>query len=385
MENAFFAPHRLVLTSIVLAVLLVGGCGSSQPAADRRETAVPPLPDGLFVVGYHAWWTRESWRTYDFTSLDELLFFQVELNGNGTLADRHGWPDVWFPMTRAARSQGVGVAPTVTIFDQEKFVGLFGSSEARQTLLRTLTGLLEDATFSTGLHLDFEIYRPVPPEVRANLTTFVRDLRGAMDEIRPGLSLSMFLPAFDQSDVFDETALARYASYFVVQGYDLHARRDEQAGPVAALDRWGRRNWRAIVQRLKDLGIPPRKIVMAVPYFGYEWPTVSDAPGARTRGPGTLILHLPVDTTYLQGARKVGPEEASRHGARRESLTGTPYYAYRDSTGWWQGWYEDEPSLRAKYAFVQDEGLGGVALFTLGYGNDALWRLLRESFLPVQP
>lgn len=80
----------------------------------------------------------------------------------------------------------------------------------------------------------------------------------------------MFLVADDESDVFDEASLAEVADYLVVQGYDLHARAEARAGPVAALEGWGRRNWRTIVARLVEIGVPRRKIVMSVPYFGYE-------------------------------------------------------------------------------------------------------------------
>lgn len=73
-------------------------------------------------------------------------------------------------------------------------------------------------------------------------------------------------------------------------------------------------------------------------------------------------------------------EQASRYGVRRDPASGSPYYTFQDSTGWHQRWFEDAESLRAKYKFVRENGLGGVALFPLAYGNEALWADVRAAF-----
>ncbi|MDX1547844.1 MAG: glycosyl hydrolase family 18 protein [Rhodothermales bacterium] len=365
------------LTAFATAAFVLAACGTTREAGPPAPGAGPP---GGIVAGYHAWWTGEAWQEYGYAPLDQLLFFSVDLAADGTIRDRHGWPDAWFRMAEHARRQGVCVVPVVTLLEADTFVRLFEDEAHVRQLRETLLGLLRDSPAACGIQLDAEVFRAVPSPVRAAFTAFVVDLRGAMDALRPGLSLSLFLPAFDDADVFDEAALARVADYVVVQGYDLHARNDEQAGPVAALDGWGRRNWRVIVARYLGLGVPRTKLVMAVPYFGYEWPTETDAPGARTRGPGQTILSVPVDTTHLRVRRKVGAAMAARHGLRRDPQSGTPYYAFRDSTGWHQGWFEDAESLRAKYAYVRQEGLAGVAVFTLGYGDPALAAVLRAAF-----
>jgi spore germination protein YaaH len=372
------SPLRTVPPLLVLGtgLLALGGCAP----APVREITPATAPPRYHVAGYHPWWTGDAWRTYDFTTLDELFFFSVEVAADGSLATRHGWPDVWFEMNRHALRQGTRVAPALTLTGEEAFVTLFGSEAATRTLHTTLVDLLRDSPALTGLHLDFERYEAVPEGVRAGATAFVRALRLAMDELRPGLTLSLFVSAYDAADVFDERALAPLVNFFVVQGYDLHYRNDEQAGPVAAPAGWGRRNWGTLLGRLERLGVPREKILLAVPYFGYEWPTETGAPGSRTRGPGVLLLPAAVDTAYVRGDRKVGPAGAARYGLRRDPESRTPYYAYQDSTGWHQGWFEDAESLRAKYEFVLRENLGGIAVFPLGYGDATLEAVRREAF-----
>jgi spore germination protein YaaH len=74
------------------------------------------------------------------------------------------------------------------------------------------------------------------------------------------------------------------------------------------------------------------------------------------------------------------PAVAARWGLLRDPVSGSPYYVYADATGWRQGWFEDAQSLRAKYAFVREQGLGGVAIFPLAYGDEPLWNDLRDAF-----
>jgi spore germination protein YaaH len=117
---------------------------------------------------------------------------------------------------------------------------------------------------------------------------------------------------------------------------------------------------------------------MAVPMYGYEWPTETERPGSATRGEAVEVLLAPPAGLLPELPR--AREQAARHGLRRDPESGSPYYAFQDATGWRQGWFEDAESLRAKYDFVRERGLGGIALFPLAYGDAALWDDLRDAF-----
>lgn len=363
-----------------LLLLLFAGCAAGERATDSPGP-VPPGEEGAFLAaGYHPWWLRENWSSHDFETLDALYFFEVEVGGDGAIRSRNGWPDRWLPMRREVQRRGAQVIPTVTLFDQQAFVTLFSNPDSARALRTTLVDLVRDSPGIGGLQLDFEIFQRVDPAVRNGFTAFVADLRQALRGVNPALSLSLYALAYDDSDVYDEAALARSVDYFVVQGYDLHDRNGDVAGPVAASAGWGRKNVRYVVERFLGLGVPRRKIVLAVPYFGYEWPTQTDAPGSRTRGRGETITYAEVDARYLPGTRRNARVEAARHGLRRDPASGSPYYVYQDSTGWRQGWFEDPESLRAKYDYVRAEGLRGVAVFPLGYGDETLAQTLRAAF-----
>ena len=73
---------------------------------------------------------------------------------------------------------------------------------------------------------------------------------------------------------------------------------------------------------------------------------------------------------------------AARHGRLWDAATRTPWYRYQAADGWHQAWYDDVESLTAKYDSVNRRGLGGVAIWALGYdgANPELWDLLTTWF-----
>lgn len=370
--------------SLIAVLVLIAGCRTAGPVETPDETTAPAevetATEAFVVAGYHPWWLRDAWEEYDPDVYNEIYFFSIEVDSTGGIAERNGWPDRWFRMQRELSDAGVRVTPVVTLFSQRAYEGLFETADASSQLMETLLGLVRDSPGIGGLQLDFEVYQPVAPSVRTNFTEFVERLRNEMDAIRPDLTLSLYLLAYDQSDVFDEQGIARAADYVVVQGYDLHGRTEDRTGPVAALEGWGDRNWTAIVDRFQDAGVPASKIVIGTPFYGYEWPAESPDPGARTRGTGRTISYAPVDTTYLKESPPDALEAVRRHGLRRDPASGSPYYAFEDSTGWRQGWFEDAESLERKFEWVTAQGLRGVAVFPPAYGTDELARSLRESF-----
>jgi len=362
----------------VLATLLAAALVSACAARGGMSATFPTQGDHFFVSGYHPYWAGDAWTEYPFDALDELYIFEIEVGADGTVIAPHGWPDRWTALTAAASDAGVRVTPTVSMHDPLAFEALFEDHVRIDRLITTVEGLVRQDAKVSGVHLDIEVFQPVRPGARDGFVAFVAGLRNRLEILDPTLTLSVFVPAFDDADVYNERALGQLADFLVVQGYDLHSAGEETTGPVAGLRGWGRLNWDAVVDRFIGFGVPPRKIVMSIPLYGYEWPAESDQPGTRTRGRATPIPLLAPDDVLPELPRAF--DQAARHGLRRDEVSGTPYYAFQDESGWRQGWFEDAESLRAKYRFVRERGLGGVAIFPLAYGDAALWADLLAAF-----
>jgi len=355
------------------ATLFATACATAPRGGDAN-----PFGDRFFVSGYHAYWTGQSWQSYPWDVLDQLYFFEIEVDADGSLGDLHGWPGDWSDLRERAREAGVALVLTISMHDAEAFRTLFARPELVDRTVHEVTALFAAEPDLAGIQLDFEVFEPVELEVRDGYTAFVAELARRLDELDPSLSLSVFAMAFDDDDVYNERALAQLADYLVVQGYDFHHLSDERAGPLGATRGWGRLNWENVVARFRRLGIPAGKMVMAVPLYGYEWPVRGPEPGSETLGVG-LITPLAPDPDVVPEMPRARAR-AAEAGLRRDPESGVPYYAYRDADGWRQGWFDDAESLRQKYAFVREHGLAGVALFPLAYGDVAVWEALRSAF-----
>jgi spore germination protein YaaH len=270
----------------------------------------------------------------------------------------------------------VSLVPVVTLHPERAVSTLLSDSGAVARAVDTLSELLATAPALDGIHLDLEVFDPVPPAARDGYVSLAKGLRTRLDALGTGAVLSVFIPALDVPDAYDEAGLAAVADYLVVQGYDLHHRTGVRAGPLAALDGWAPLDWATITDRLTGLGIPPGRLVMGVPLYGYEWPVEGPEPGSATRGPGVAVpLTAPPDV--LPELPRADARVA-RFGVRRDPVTGSPYYAFETADGWVQGWIEDAGSLEAKVEFVRSRGLGGVAFFPLAYAPAELHRELRR-------
>jgi spore germination protein YaaH len=360
---------------LVVGLVALGGCstGGAHPTGVR-----PILPDGSFVAGYHPYWASDAWTDYPLDVLDELFFFETEADGEGRLLDRHGWPGEWVSMAAAAHDAGARVTPTVSMHDPVAFEALFPDPVRVERLVESILALLAETPNLAGIHLDFEVFEPVSPDARDGFTGFVALLSRRMDDRYPGRTLSVFALAFDDDDVYNERALGQLADYLIVQGYDYHSAGSPNAGPLAATRGWGRLNWEAVIDRFESFGVPPGKLVMSVPLYGYEWPVESDDIGSAARGPGETVPYVaPADV--LPGVPRASAR-GREYGVRRDPMSGTPWYSFRGDDGWVQGWFDDAESLRAKYDFIRARGLGGVAIFPMAYGTEELWDDLRTAF-----
>ncbi|MEM8557505.1 MAG: glycosyl hydrolase family 18 protein [Bacteroidota bacterium] len=358
---------RLAVLRAVLRLAFLLALILTLPACAQRD---------YVVLGYHPYWMGDAYEHARLDAIDELLYFELAIEANGTFANTHGWEDQGARMVQAAHRSGTRAAPSLTLFDAAIFTKLFTNPASVERLLEGTIAAVH-AGQADGIHLDIELFEPVPPEARDAYSRFVADLDARLG---PGYTVTVFTLALDPADAYDEVAIAQAADYLVVQGYDLHHQHGDTAGPIAGLRGWGRLNWHAVLDRYDQLRIPRRQLVMAVPYFGYEWPTVTGEPGAATTGPGEIVAYAPISARVPEIPGSAA-QRAAAFGMQRDPVSGSPYYAYRDADGnWRQGWYEDIVSLTEKFDFVKSKGLGGVAVFPLGYDGGELTASVVEAF-----
>ena len=137
-------------------------------------------------------------------------------------------------------------------------------------------------------------------------------------------------------------------------------------GPVSAMG--GETNIVGYVQNYLEK-IDASKIILAVPYYGYDWPQDNNTHSAD------LVKVLP----YAEVA------QASQNVQLTwDDTSQTPSFTYKDATGLMRTVYFDNVrSLAIKYDFINKKSLRGVGIWALGYdgNNQDLEKLLIDKFI----
>lgn len=332
------------------------------------QSAAAAAPKAL---GYIAWWMPQSWRTEPLEQFNRLLFFDVKVHSDGSIAERHGWPEEWSELRSTTHKIRTPLDLTLTMFDLDGFNSLFTSYDNAQRLINEAITLV-DLEGVDGLHLDFEIYGSANPQAIENFRTFLRLLSSRIKAMNPPKHFSVFFPVGAEPSLYDSASLSLF-DQVVLQGYDVHWRGSSSAGPVAPLrgdDAW---NWEKMAVRGRSLGVPREKLFIGFPLFGYEWPVVGPTPRSATQANGSVTSFAPIPLNTSSEMKFSVLERVLEYGAHHDPVSGSSRYQFKSADGQYvEGWFEDWWALDRKIDFLIGNQLGGIAFFLLGYDGGHL-------------
>ena len=323
----------------------------SVGATNRRPTA----------LGYLPWWMAPGWQSLPLGHIDRLVLFDAPVAADGALEDRPWLKLAPGLMAHCARA-GVPIDVALTLFEQARFETLFSDAARRGRLLEATTALLEHA-FVAGIHLDIEGYSEVSPRAIVGFRAWL----GELEVRRRGLgkNLSGFFPASDVFRAYEQGA-ATWMDYWVAQLYDAHWPESKATGPLVTRSPRNPVGVQRALERLLALGVQRQSVLLSVPLYGWEWPSLSRDPGAATTGRARLLTYNETPAELMPNDRLAATTLARRHRLLRDGEH-TPYYVYADGADWRQGWFEDLESLTRKLEPERGAGYGGLAFFPLGY------------------
>jgi spore germination protein len=265
-------------------------------------------------------------------------------------------------------SRQYDIAPLMVItnfragnFDAGLVDTILKSETIQQNLIENIIGIMRQKGYY-GLNIDFE---RIPPEDRQLYNSF---LRRVVNELRPlnypvSTALAPKLEDYQTGawhGAHDYKAHGEIVDFVVIMTYEW----GWSGGPPFAV---------APLNLVRDVieyavsVIPPEKILMGMPLYGYDWP-------------------LP----YMPGggwARRVSPARAiqlaAQYGAiiQYDPISESPFFNYRDTQGIDHVvWFEDARSVRAKLLLVNRYGLRGVSYWVLGLPFPQNWYILNDMF-----
>jgi len=314
------------------------------------------------VYGFFPYWMIQAQEKINIDELTAIGLFGIEVDGGGNIITMNGdtpdggwvmWNDPQINnLIARAKKKRIRVEITIKAFNKTNIEKLVLSDDAQKVFISNAMHLVNLKDLD-GINLDFEYIGTPPKEVTAGFTRLVTNLRTEMKRQHPEstLTIDTFISAAAVPGFFDIELLAEQSDTLILMGYDIHTPKGAP-GPVAPLE--GPMSILGFLQSyLEKVG--PEKIILAVPYYGYDWPLKED--GTPSGEPGRTLPYAEV-AELSKGKNIIWDEIAQTPSIRYiDEETKTPRVVY----------YENIRSLGAKYDLINKKNLKGMGIWALGY------------------
>ena len=241
---------------------------------------------------------------------------------------------------------------TVTCFDQQTLDRITSDPSAPDRLAAALIAAVTAKNLD-GVNFDFEGEGSAD---RAGLTNLITKVSSALHATDPHWQVTMAVyasAAGDPGGFSDVAAMAPALDGYFVMAYDMNSK--SQPSPTSPL--FGPPFTDALALEEFCKVVPPSKVILGLPFYGYDWPTVNGSPSSAATGPES-----PLSDATISGAG---------HPTFWDPVTDTPWTAYQDGTQWHRTYFDDPTSMALKAQLANFFHIAGVGIWALGMdGND---------------
>jgi GH18 family chitinase len=334
---------------------------SPLPAATTPPSPLPnanesPLPSHQ-VFGFAPYWTLGQSSAFDVADLTTIAYFSVDVNADGSLDESGpGWNGLQSQALAALESRAHQaddrVVLTVTCFDQGTLDQITADPTAPARLASALVPLLK-AKDLDGVNLDFE---GTGPRDQSGLTNLVATVSSALRAADSSWQVTMDTYASSASSnagYYNIAALAPSVDAFFVMSYSLNL--DANSDATSPLTSQMFSDLTAIREYLGV--VPASKVILGLPFFGYDWPTTGPSLGAAADGAATAVSADQVTT--------------SGQPLYWDADTDTAWSSYQVGSQWHQSFFDNATSLYLAAQLASSYNLAGDGIWALGMdGND---------------
>lgn len=338
------------------------------------------------VYGFLPYWNVEKVTIQP--ELTHLGYFALAMGSDGSLLTREedyvepGYAglqsDKLLELTNQIEERDGSVEIVLTQFNADDIAAFLSSETSQQKMMESLDDVILAYPIN-GVNIDIEYAGTYSPQLRDNMSTFIKNVRTHLDTRYENIELSidMYAGASNNQSIWDIEAIAPEVDYIIVMAYDFHRRSSPQAGPVAPLF-GGKELWDSdINQHLQEFlkMVPAEKILLGIPFYGYEWQTTNRDPQSHTFPDTGSTAQIGKVKELLTRKDELKVEE----GWNEQALS--PYLSYVEDGDTYVLYYENSRSISYKLDYVNQLDLGGVAIWALGYEGDSreLWDVINRK------
>lgn len=364
-----FVATVVAVTLLATAPLAAGPFAApvaraADPGIQARVKGIAPLDHQVY--GYLPYWRLDAGTVdrLDYSLVSTIAFFGLGIKKDGNIDTAwRGYTaymsDNAIAVTNAAHAKGVRVVPTFQLFDSGTLVKMrafLHSAAAQSRFIKQALALMARRS-ADGANFDFE---PMPQSLSLDFAKFLAKFKTAMRKQFPTASLVVATSAGAPYTLID--AIEPIVNQMLVMTYNYRWSGSTITGAIAPLDNTSRTVKLHIARYLKH--VPPSKVIMGVPYYGYDWPVTSDVPNATVQNNRSAWGGVWSVSYYSARSFLAAHPDVVRH---EDTAEGSAYFTYWDSQyqTFRQVYFEDEFSAAAKYDYAIATGLAGVGIWTL--------------------
>ena len=295
--------------------------------------------------------------------LTELSVFSYGFTAEGELVPPI-LDDVWM-VNMALESETLPILTLTPFgvngnFDNNLISAIIRNPVSRDRLLENLVVVMKEKSYG-GLDIDFEF---IKAEDRDLFTEFVRVCAERMhiEGYQVSVALAPKISAEQKGLLYegkDYRALGEVADHVLIMTYEW----GYTYGPPMAV---APINMVRMVLEYAVTEIPPEKISMGIPNYGYDWPLPFERGETKARTIGNIEA---VQIAVNQGAQ-----------IKFDELAQSPYFNYESNGILHEVWFEDVRSLQQKFDLIKEFGLRGPGYWQIMQLFRANWLLLEDNF-----
>ncbi len=375
------AQHRGVLIGLVVVLVAVVGAGF---VLTRDDAPPPPKPDIPLDAWAPYWALDDSLPEFEqrVGSLRDVSPFWFNATGVEEISiDPNALDEDLDEFFDTANRAGVNVVPSIIdAMPAGGMAAILADPETRTRHVEAIRSFAADGEVA-GIDIDYEQFafadgRDTWATTRPNWVAFITELGAALRA--DGRTLAVSIPpvydAGQTSDsgfwVYDYGAIAPHVDRIRIMAYDFSV---GEPGPIAPLE-FVERTIKGAIEATGD----PDKLVLGLAAYGRNWPVgeTGVCPVDELQG-RTSVTARSVDALQeLRGATPVFVPETGEYtfDYDLEVTDGT--------TTCIQGrrvHYVDGDGVRLRMDLARQYQLNGVALWALGFEDDAVW----DAILPT--
>lgn len=338
------------------------------------------------IIGFFPYWLLERSAPEQFGAITTFTYFGLTVGPDGHVVrqvnpreEEPGWTTLRLPKLtdRLKETERTGIKRSLLIHasDEQTIADLIRNPELHaDNLVSDIEPLMTEGEF-TDLNIDIESFREASESAREMATALIGGIAQGMRDRNLGTVTVELAPrALIKPLLLDPARIAPIADTVVLMTYDYHYAGSFVSGPVAPIDGGGIRYEfdvrQAVTEAVKV--IPKEKLILGIPFYGYEWDTITDTPGDPTI-PGT---------GKTASSRRVSelltncPECAGTW----DPVSRSPYAILQSENGEYfrQLYYENEESVRQKIDIARKLELKGIAIWAFGYEDGNVLKPVTE-------